>query len=112
MGQPLPAVTPPATARAKTYVTPVGNSLRRLNGPDRYTATVAAAKSPLRERFEAERRRSAFFSFLLGAGSGIIVADTWLSPYFGVAGGVTVGAVAYSVVYLYETWMWRRHHGH
>jgi hypothetical protein len=77
----------------------------------RYTATVAAAKSPLRQQFEAERRRSAFFSFLLGAATGIIVTDTWLSPYFGVAGGVAAGAVAYGLVFLYETVMWRRHHG-
>ena len=77
----------------------------------RYTCSVAALKSPLRQQFEAERRRSAFFSFLLGAGSGIIVADTWLSSYLGVPGGAGAGGLAYGVVYLYETWMWRRHHG-
>ncbi|MFN0147525.1 MAG: hypothetical protein ACKVT1_13510 [Dehalococcoidia bacterium] len=70
-----------------------------------------ALKSPLRQRFEAERRRSAFFSFLLGAASGIIIMDTWVSPYLGIPGGVAAGAAAYGAVYGYETWMWRRRHG-
>jgi hypothetical protein len=72
---------------------------------------MATSKPPLRERFEAERRRSAFFSFLLAAGSGIIAADTWVSPYLGVPGGLAAGGVAYAAVYSYETWMWRRQHG-
>jgi hypothetical protein len=65
----------------------------------------------VRERFEAERRRSAFFSFLAGTGIGIIVADTWVSPLLGIPGGLLAGGLAYGAVYLYETWMWSRHHG-
>jgi hypothetical protein len=68
-------------------------------------------RHPLRERFEAERRRSAFFSFLAGAGIGIIAADTWLSPMVGVPGGFLAGGLAYGAVYGYETLMWRKHHG-
>jgi hypothetical protein len=68
-------------------------------------------KSPLRERFESERKRSAFFSFLAGAGAGIIAADTWLSPMLGIPGGLAAGGLAYGLVYGYETLMWRRHHG-
>jgi hypothetical protein len=70
--------------------------------------TTKPAKSALRERFEAERRRSAFLAFLAGAGTGIIVTDTWLSPMFGVPGGVAAGMFAYGVIYGYETLMWRR----
>ncbi len=72
---------------------------------------MAATKSPLRERFEAERRRSAFLSFLLGAGTGIIVTDTWLSHWFGAVGGLVGGGATYALVYAYETLMWRRNHG-
>lgn len=66
---------------------------------------------PLRERFEAERRRAAFLSFLAGTGIGIIAADTWVSPWLGVPGGLAVGAVAYGSVWAYETLMWRRENG-
>ena len=68
-------------------------------------------KHPLRERFEAERRRAAFLSFLAGTGIGIIAADTWVSPWLGVPGGLAVGAVAYGSVWAYETLMWRRENG-
>jgi hypothetical protein len=71
---------------------------------------MAATKSPLRQRFEAERRRSAFLAFLPAAGAGIIASDTWLSPWAGVPGGLLLGALAYALVYVYETLMWRRHH--
>ena len=76
----------------------------------RYNPSMAATRTPLRERFEFERRRSAFLSFLLGAGTGIIVTDTWLSHWFGVVGGFAVGGVAYGLVYGFETLMWRRDH--
>jgi hypothetical protein len=72
---------------------------------------MSVTKSPLRRQFEAERRRSAFLSAVAAGGSGIIVADTWVSPYLGVPGGLAAGGFAYALVYLYETWMWRRHHG-
>ncbi len=72
---------------------------------------MAAPRNPLRERFEVERRRAAFFSFLAGTGIGIIAFDTWVSKWLGVPGGLGVGAAAYAITYLYETWMWRRHHG-
>jgi hypothetical protein len=72
---------------------------------------MALGKSHLRERFEVERRRSAFFSFLCGAGIGIIVTDTWISHWLGVAGGLAIGGAAYGLVYGYESFMWRRHHG-
>lgn len=62
-------------------------------------------------QFEAERRRSAFLAFLAGAGSGIIVTDTWISHWLGVAGGLAAGAIAYGAVFAYETVMWRRNHG-
>ncbi len=68
-------------------------------------------KHPLREQFEVERRRSAFISFLAGTGIGIIATDTWVSPWLGVPGGLLIGGVAYSIVFGYETVMWRRHHG-
>jgi len=71
---------------------------------------MAATRSPLRERFEAERRRSAFLAFLPATGVGIIATDTWLSPWAGVPGGLLAGALAYALVYAYETLMWRRHH--
>ncbi len=69
------------------------------------------ARHPLREHFEIERRRSAFFAFLAGAGTGIIVTDTWISHWLGVVGGLAMGGIAYGLVYGYETLMWRRHHG-
>ncbi|MFN0094436.1 MAG: hypothetical protein ACKVVT_06620 [Dehalococcoidia bacterium] len=72
---------------------------------------MAIRKSPLRQQFEVERRRSAFLSFLCGAGIGIIVTDTWISHWFGVAGGFAIGGLAYGAVYGYETLMWRKHHG-
>jgi hypothetical protein len=72
---------------------------------------MAGSTSPLRERFETERKRAAFLSLLAGAGIGIIVSDTWVSPLLGVPGGLAVGGLAYGVVWLYETWMWRRNHG-
>ena len=72
---------------------------------------MVSPKSPLRERFEAERRRSAFLSFLLGAGTGIIVTDTWLSHWFGAVGGIVGGGAAYGLVYAYESLMWSRNHG-
>ena len=72
---------------------------------------MAVEKSPLRERFESERRRAAFLAFLPGAMTGIIVADTWISPWTGVLGGVLAGMATYGIVFLYETCMWRRHHG-
>jgi hypothetical protein len=72
---------------------------------------VAQTKSPLRQEFELGRRREAFFAFLAGAGTGIIATDTWLSHWLGVLGGLAVGGLAYGIVYGYETFMWRRHHG-
>jgi hypothetical protein len=72
---------------------------------------MAAAKSPLRERFEVERRRAAFLGFLPATGAGIIASDTWVSPWAGVPGGLLIGGIAYALVYGYETIMWRRHHG-
>ncbi len=72
---------------------------------------TTARKHPLRERFEVERRQASFFSFLAGSGIGIIAADTWVSHWLGVPGGLAIGGVAYSLVYSYETLMWRRNHG-
>ncbi len=69
---------------------------------------MADVKHPLRQQFEVERRRAAFLSFLAGSGIGIIATDTWVSHWFGVAGGLAVGTLAYGAVYLYETWMWGR----
>lgn len=77
----------------------------------RYTQAVAIDKTPLRMRFEAERRRAAFIAFLPGGMTGIIVADTWISPWLGIMGGTVLGLVAYLTVYGYETWMWRKNHG-
>lgn len=72
---------------------------------------MAAMKTPLRERFEKERRRAAFLAFLPAMGIGIIAADTWVTAWAGVPGGLILGGFAYALVYLYETAMWRRHHG-
>jgi hypothetical protein len=66
----------------------------------------------LRERFETERRRAAFFAFLPATGAGIIASDTWISPWMGIPGGLIAGCVAYLFVYGYESLMWRRDHGH
>jgi hypothetical protein len=68
-------------------------------------------RSPLRERFETERRRAAFLAFLPAMGVGIIASDTWLSPYLGIPGGLLIGGLGYAMVFSYETLMWRRHHG-
>lgn len=68
-------------------------------------------RNPLRERFEQERRRSAFMSFLAACGVGIIASDTWVSPWAGVPGGLLAGAAAYGIVWTYESFMWRKHHG-
>jgi hypothetical protein len=72
---------------------------------------MAAVKSPLRQKFEAERRRASFFASLPAGMAGIIATDTWISLALGIAGGVVVGLAAYGLVYLYETLMWRKHHG-
>ena len=72
---------------------------------------VAVQTDPLRKRFEVERRRAAFVSFLAGAGIGIIATDTWVSHWLGVPGGLGIGGLAYAVVFGYETLMWRKHHG-
>ena len=64
----------------------------------------------MRQEFESERRRSAFMSFLAGCGIGIIVTDTWINQWFGVPGGLVIGAAAYGLVYGFETLMWRRNH--
>ena len=68
-------------------------------------------RHPLRERFETERRRAAFLGFLPAAGIGIIASDTWIAPWAGVPGGLGIGAVAYGIIWSYESLMWRRHHG-
>jgi len=68
-------------------------------------------RNPLRDRFEVERRRSAFLSFLPAAGIGIIACDTLVAPWAGVPGGLLVGSAAYLLVYGYETFMWKKHHG-
>jgi hypothetical protein len=72
---------------------------------------MAAARSSLRERFESERRRSAFLAFLPATGAGIIASDTWISPWMGIPGGLMVGGLAYLLVHGYESLMWRRNHG-
>lgn len=72
---------------------------------------MAGAKSQLRERFETERKRAAFIAFLPAAATGIIVSDTWVSPWLGVPGGLLIGGLAYALVWGYESLMWRRHHG-
>ena len=73
--------------------------------------TFRVIRNPLRERFETERRRAAFLTFLPAAGIGIIVCDTWVAPWAGVPGGLLIGAIAYGIVWGYETQNWRRHHG-
>lgn len=70
-----------------------------------------ATKSRMREEFEVERKRAAFFAFLPAAAAGIIASDTWISPWAGIPGGIILGALAYALVYAYETMMWRKHHG-
>jgi hypothetical protein len=72
---------------------------------------MVARKHPLRDQFEAGRRRAAFLGFLPGMGVGVIASDTWVSPWLGVPGGLLAGALAYTVIYSYETLMWRREHG-
>jgi hypothetical protein len=49
-------------------------------------------------------------AFLPATGAGIIAADTWVSPWLGVPGGLAVGCAAYLVVWAYESYMWRREH--
>jgi hypothetical protein len=71
---------------------------------------VTTAKDPLRERFEAERRKASIRGFLTGTGIGIIVCDTWISSLLGIPGGVVFGVLAYGTIYGYETMMWRREH--
>ncbi len=65
-------------------------------------------KPPLRQHFETERRRAAIRGFLYGTAIGIIVANTWISPLFGIPGGIVFGVAAYGAIYGYETLMWRR----
>ncbi len=72
---------------------------------------MATAKPALRERFEAERRRSAFLGFLPAMGAGVIAADTWLSPLAGVPGGLATGGFAWATIWAYESYMWRKQHG-
>lgn len=72
---------------------------------------ATARKHPLRDRFEVERRRAAFLSFLAGTGIGIIAADTWVSHWLDVPGGLAIGGLAYAIVWAYETLMWRRENG-
>jgi hypothetical protein len=72
---------------------------------------MTTARNPLRERFEVERRRAAFFGFLPAAGVGIIAADTWISPWLGIPGGLLLGALAYGLVWGYETLMWNKNNG-
>lgn len=75
---------------------------------------MAAEQIPnrsLREEFEVQRRRVAFFSFLPTTAIGIIAFDTWVSPWFGVPGGLLLGGIGYVATYAYETIMWRREHG-
>ena len=50
-------------------------------------------------------------AFLPAMGAGVIASDTWLSPWAGVPGGFLLGSFAYGLVWTYETFMWRRHHG-
>ena len=68
-------------------------------------------RHPMRERFETERRRAAFMSFLPATGVGIIASDTWVAPWAGIPGGLLAGGAAYALVWGYESFMWRRHHG-
>ncbi len=50
-------------------------------------------------------------AFLPATGAGIIVSDTWISPWMGIPGGLAAGAAAYLAVWGYESYMWRRNHG-
>lgn len=68
-------------------------------------------KSHLREQFEHERRRSAFLTALFAGGAGIIATDTWLATWAGALGGLALGFGAYGLVWVYESYMWRREHG-
>ena len=72
---------------------------------------MATLKSPLRKQFEVQRRRAAFVGSLPAGMTGIIAANTWVSPFLGIAGGIGAGLVAYALVYGYETLMWRKQHG-
>lgn len=72
---------------------------------------MADARTPLRKRFESERRRAAFIGSLPAGMTGIIAADTWLAPVLGIAGGLAAGLLAYGVIFWYETLMWRKRHG-
>lgn len=72
---------------------------------------MAATKSPLRERFEVERRRASFLTFLLTGAIGIIIGDTWINSWAGIPGGLIGGGIGYGLIYLYESFMWRREHG-
>ena len=38
------------------------------------------------------------------------MTDTWINHWFGVPGGLAIGALAYGLVYGFETLMWRRNH--
>lgn len=104
--EPLRVTGPGAKAAAtgSTATSPQGRDAGILNA-------MATVKSPLRAQFEAERRRSAILGFLPGMGAGVIAADTWLSPLAGVPGGVAAGGAAFAVIWAYETFMWRKHHG-
>ncbi len=68
------------------------------------------ARHPLRDQFEAERRKAALRGFLYGTGIGIIGANIFISPLLGIPGGIIFGALAYGLIYGYETYMWRREH--
>ncbi len=70
---------------------------------------MATGKSALRTRFETERRRAAFLTFLPAAAIGIIASDTWITPWAGIPGGLLLGGFAYTLTYAYETLMWRKH---
>jgi hypothetical protein len=72
---------------------------------------VSGVKTAMRAQFELERRRAAFLAFLPATGAGIIASDTWISPWAGIPGGFVLGGLAYALVYGYETFMWRKHHG-
>jgi hypothetical protein len=72
---------------------------------------MAATKSPQRERFEVERRRAAFLTFLLTGATGIIIGDTWINSWAGIPAGIIGGCLGYGIIYLYESFMWKREHG-
>jgi hypothetical protein len=42
---------------------------------------------------------------------GIIASDTWVAPWAGIPGGLLIGAVAYAIVWGWESFMWSRRHG-